>query len=417
MPINSGIGVGEAQIYDTKSIMNNFYRQYENKKKEDQAFAEKIADNLSKFDTSGLTGKDLEKATKMYDQLRNYNANIPKLNLTERALLDANIRKGMNDIKNFSANAKQFYKDRENFAIDYNKNKYEYLPEVAPIMDKVTTMSYADAIDNGMGDINALRMKRAVDNRLVEDSLADMNKLVKAVAEKTKPMPVTSNGITQIYHVADPNDVNGIVLGILHDDAKKFNWIDNFKRENPNVPNPTDQDLGAFIKKVYEARNGGPNDAYRIKTSEHMAPKPSGPEKLPDNDLFANAANGSFSTNPATRERFINQIKAHGKNRISDIVYNQDGTLTIIPFVKSKLTGRVKPGNPIVLQSPVDLVNQLGGLGVTQAGFGVTTKLNQGRPAQQSGTIRVVMPDGKEGEIPASNWEAFKKKHPNAKRK
>ena len=377
MPIKSGIGIGEAQVFDPGDIVNSFIKQYQLKQKEDQLFAEKLADNLSKFDTSNLTGKDLERANQMYDQLKDYNQNISRMSRMDKALLDAKIRKGMNDIKTFSSNARQFYIDRENFGVEYKKDKYSFVPELEPIVEELSTLSYGEALDKNLGDINSLRMKRAPDNRLVDESLDDMAKIVKGLADKTKPIPVTRNNITQIFHVANPKDVDAVALGILSDSAKKFNWMDNFKRTFPDQPKPDDATLVQYIKNTYETKSGGKENAYTFKTSEQKETKPTAGPKPTDSDQFAGAVNGVFSTDSAIRQRAINQIKAHSKGRISDIVYNQDGTISFTPMVKLGL--KYKPAkDPITLQSPTDFNNQLGALGITQSGFGVTTKLNQG---------------------------------------
>jgi hypothetical protein len=414
MSIKTGIGVGEAQIFDTSKIVNGFYKFYQQKQKEDQLFAEKIADNLSKFDPTGLTGKDLEQATKMYDQLRTFNQSTDKLNRNERTLLDAQIRKGMNEIKSFSANAKQFYKDRDQFGIEYSKDKYSFLPEVEPLVDKVTTLSYGEALEQNLGDVNKLRMKRTPDNRLVEDSLKDMAKLIEDLADKTKPIPITRNGVLQIYHVADPKAVDGVVLGILSDSAKKFNWVDNFKRAFPDQPTPNDETLGQFIKKAYEIKRGGIDNAYTFKTSEQMAPKPTAGPKPTDSDQFADTLNNSFSSNTNARASAINKLKAHSKGRIVDIVDNGDGTLTVTPY-KVKVPGMPKkPGDPIPINSPGELNDLLGSLTISSSGFGVVTKLNQG-PA--SGGIITYIVNGEEYKIPSSKSGAFLKQFPKAKRK
>jgi hypothetical protein len=421
--IKTGIGVGEAQVFDTKDIVNTFIKTYQLKQKQDQLFAEKIADNLSKFDTTGLTGKDLEEATKMYDQLRTLNQNTDRLGRNERTLLDANIRKGMNDLKTFSTNAKQFYKDKSDFGIEYNKDKYAFVDGMESTVDKLTKLSYGEALAQNLSDVNRLRMMRTPDNRLVDESLNDMAKIVKGLADKTKPIVLTQKtpggtSVNQIYHVADPKAVDAVVLGIISDSAKKFNWVDNFKRTFPEQPTPNDETLVKYIKNAYETKSGGIENAYRFKTSEQMAPKPTAGPKPTDSDQFAGAVNATFSTDPAARQRAINQIKAHSKGRISDIVYNQDGTISFTPMVK--LGSKYVPAkDPITLESPTDFNNQLGALGITQSGFGVTTKLNQGSTNKPDGggMITVILSNGKEGEIPASKLGAFLKKYPGSKRK
>ena len=380
--IQTGIGVGEAQVIDSSGIVNSFVKAYQLKQKEDQLFAEKIADNLSKFDTTGLTGKDLERATKMYDDLRGFDENLYNLSRKEKTLLDAKIRKEMNGIKSFVSNAKQFYKDRQDFSIEYNKDKYSFLPEVQPYVDKVTTLSYGEALDQNLGDINSYRMKRTPDMRVVDDLFNDFAKSVKLLTDDSKPITETVNKVTTTYRIADPKAVDAAARVILTDDGKKFAVVDQFKKQNPNVPPPTDNDLVAFIKKVYENKNGGPTGAYKFNygdSKESTGGGGSGKEPS-SGDKFVLAVNGAFSRDEAARNRYINQLKAHSKTNVSDIVYNADGTLTIIPFVKSTFTGKMKVGDPIPVRNAVELNSQLGGLGITQSGFDVVTGLNQSTP-------------------------------------
>jgi hypothetical protein len=423
MSIKTGIGVGEAQVFDTNDIVNTFIKQYQLQQKQDQLFAEKIADNLSKFDTTGLTGKDLERATTMYDQLRGFNQNISNLSGTKKALLDAQIRKGMNDIKTFSANAKQFYKDRENFAIEYNKDKYSFLPEVQPMVDKVTTLSYGEALDQNLGDVNTLRMKRAPDMRLIDDSLNDFAKAIKGFSDDSKPTSFTENGVVSIYRTADPKAVEAAALAILTDSGKKFAWVDTFKRANPGVPTPSDTDLVAFIKQSHEAKNGGPVKAYTFLTNSSMAQK-SGEGKQPtEGEQYSGTLNGAFSTNASTRAQAIAMIKSHSKGKVVDIVDNGDNTLTFTPY--SKLGGVTYPGKPITITSAGQLNSQLGSVGITQSGFGVIPKLNQGpasgsqksTPPSGKTMITYVTPDGTEYKIPVDKVSGFLKQFPKAKRK
>jgi hypothetical protein len=416
MQINTGIGVGEAQVFDTKNIVNAFYKIYQQKQKEDQLFAEKIADNLSKFDTTGLTGKDLERVTNMYDKLRTFNQNIDKLGRNEKTLLDAQIRKGMNEIKSFSANAKQFYKDRENFGIEYNKDKYSYLPEVQPLVDKVTTLSYGEALDENLGDVNVLRMKRAPDRRLIDDSLNDFAKVIKGLSDDSKPTSFTQDGVVSVYRTADPKAVEAAAFAILTDDSKKFAIADDFKRQNPNVPPPTDKDLVEFIKKSHEAKNGGPVKAYTFLTNSSMAPKAGEGKEPTEGEQYSGTLNNAFGANPNIRTQSIERIKAHSKGKIVDLVDNGDGTLTLTPY--KTLSGIQYKGSPIPITSAGQLNSQLGSLGISSSGFGVIPKLSQAPVNKPSGgKIIVVMPNGTEGEIEASKWDAFKKKYPGAKRK
>jgi hypothetical protein len=384
--IKTGIGVGEAQVFDSSGIVNTFIKIYQQKQKEDQLFAEKIADQLSKFDTTGLTGKDLERANKMYEDLKGSYGSLYNLSGSKKAILDAEIRRRMNDIKTFSSNAKQFYKDKQDFAVEYNKDKYSFLPEVQPYVDKVTPLSYGEALDQNLGDINSYRMKRTPDMRVYDEIFNDFGKVVKGLTDDSKPITETVNNVISTYRIANPKSVDAAALAILTDDAKKFALVDQFKKANPNVPPPTDQDLVAFIKKVYENKNGGPTGAYKFNYGDTKASTGGSAKEPSSGDKFVLAVNGAFSRDEAARNRYINQLKSHSKANVSDIVYNSDGTLSIIPFVKSKFTGKIKVGDPIPVRNAVELNSQLGGLGITQSGFDVVTGLDQSAPSEGAPT-------------------------------
>jgi hypothetical protein len=330
MAINTGIGVGEAQIFDTRGIMNNLYRQYEIKQKEDQAFANRLAEDLAKFDPSNLTGKDLQKVNDMYTQLKDFNHNIPKMKKMERALLEAKISQGMNDIKSFSTNAKQFYKDRLDFGIEIGKDKYSYLPEAADAMDKVKNFSYTEALDNNLGDINSLRLKRIPDNKLVDESLKDMKKLIDEVAVNNYPpikviTNVKGDDVETIYHDATRSDAEKIAYAIMTDDSKKYNFVDKFKKENPNAGAPSDVDLKDFIVNSFEKLYG-----YRKKTKEGLVSEggASGSIASQDQAAWIKWLEGGFSTDPQVRAFQLQKIKDITGNKVK-IIPRSDGAYDV----------------------------------------------------------------------------------------
>ena len=383
MPINTGIGVGEAQIFDTRGIMNNFYRQYEIKQKEDQAFANRLAEDLAKFDPSNLTGKDLQKVNDMYTQLKDYNHNISKMKKMDRALLEARISQGMNDIKSFSTNAKQFYKDRQDFGIELGKEQYAYTPDVKETMDKIKNFSYTDALDNNLSDINVLRTKRNPDNKLVDVSLKEMNKLMNDAAVNNYPpmkviTKVDGDDIETVYHESKPVDAEKVAYAIMHDDAKKYNWVDKFKRENPNAGTPADADLNKFIVKTYEQAYG-PN-AYRVKTSEGDVAKAGGGGGIAsqDQDAWMKWLKNAYSNDSNTRNFHLQKIKDIAGSKVQ-IIPNNDGSytvsyhpITILPTgfaIESTKTVTAKAANP------GQLSNLLQNAGLKGTGAGRAEKL------------------------------------------
>lgn len=333
MAINTGIGVGEAQIFDTRGIMNNLYRQYEIKQKEDQAFANRLAEDLAKFDPSNLTGKDLQKVNDMYTQLKNFNQNIPKMKKMERALLEAKISQGMNDIKSFSTNAKQFYKDRQDFGVEIGKEKYAYLPEAADAMEKVKGLSYTEALDNNLGDINSLRLKRIPDNKLIDESLQDIKKVLNGAAVNNyPPMKVITNvngdDIETVYHESKRSDAEKAAYAIMTDESKKYNWVDKFKKENPSAGVPSDPDLNKFIVDTVEGFYG-PN-VYKVKTAEGDVATggAGGSIANQDQNAWMKWLTNAYSSDGKIRDFHIQKIRDISEGRVK-LTLNSDGSYLV----------------------------------------------------------------------------------------
>jgi hypothetical protein len=96
-----------------------------------------------------------------------------------------------------------------------------------------------------------------------------------------------------------------------------------------------------------------------------------------------------------------------------------DGTITGVEFILKDEYG--EPVSRILKTDASNLKAQL--VGLYQDIAGSSTKAEKSlagetpKPApKKDNTISVIL-DGKIGEIPEKNWEAFKKKYPNAKRK
>lgn len=336
MSINTGIGVGEAQIFDTRGIMNNLYRQYEIKQKEDQAFANRLAEDLAKFDPSNLTGKDLQKVNDMYTQLKNFNQNIPKMKKMERALLEAKISQGMNDIKSFSTNAKQFYKDRQDFGVEIGKEKYAYLPEAADAMEKVKGLSYTEALDNNLGDINSLRLKRIPDNKLIDESLQDIKKVLNGAAVNNYPpmkviTKVDGEDVETIYHRSKRTDAEKAAYAIMTDESKKYNWMDKFKRENPQAGTPADADLNKFIVDTVEGFYGP--DVYQVKTKEGLVSEGGAGGSIANQDArtWERWIAGVYSKNLAEKQKYVNYINAFGGKKAT-LFINADGSIGAVTY-------------------------------------------------------------------------------------
>lgn len=61
MAVRSGIGVGEAQIFDTSGVIGTYGRVLAQQQKNDERYASELADLISKVDTEGVREADLPK--------------------------------------------------------------------------------------------------------------------------------------------------------------------------------------------------------------------------------------------------------------------------------------------------------------------------------------------------------------------
>lgn len=125
----------------------------------------------------------------------------------------------------------------------------------------------------------------------------------------------------------------------------------------------------------------------------------------------------SKDTNSAVAEARKLFAGAGGKYEFKDLKIASDGGLRFVYYDDS--TGedkdvKISPNDPNKYYKIANLYQNITGQDVKMEKKVLGGKEDLSTPAQ-SGKITVIL-DGKLGEIPANNWEAFKKKYPNAKR-
>ena len=403
MPIRSGIGIGGAQIFDTSGIQDAYYKQYLQKQKQDQAYAEDLANNLAKYDTTGLTPDDAKYADSLYNDLKNKYFTVNTKDPRQRALASAELRSGMQKIKDFTYNAKKFPLDNQKVGIELAKNRFMYPDEVVQTYEKnIKGKPYYQVMQSGIGDINQILTKRNPDNSFVEkankefdealykDAIANTSgfKTVELKDDKGKPYKASVYSTT-------PAAAKKIALGVLNrDNNTKSNYYYNFQQANPNVQ-PNDDVVADFIVKQGEARR--PNNPYSfqkefkpVKVEKTGGAGGSGKPK--DENVWESYISGSFGKNKDENIKNVQSL-AGNKATIKDLG-SKGYEITFKPVTIDANGNQREAFNPItkIATNPALLRNILASAGITGKGAlsnqrlgGVSKQSTPQQPKQSTG--------------------------------
>jgi hypothetical protein len=104
MGIKTGIGVGEAQVYDISNLEGNYYKLVQRQAQEQTKFQNELADLISKVKTDGARDIDKIDIAKGYDEIRNLYGKASSIrNPTERNLVRAQITSGIQSLNEYAA--------------------------------------------------------------------------------------------------------------------------------------------------------------------------------------------------------------------------------------------------------------------------------------------------------------------------
>lgn len=131
MAIKTGIGVGEAQVYEIGDVVGNFAKLLQKQQQEEAKFQAEIADLISRVDTKGVRDADKLEIANMYDATKElYRQAAQAKNFQEKALLRAKISKAVNDINEYAQNSAGWVKKYDSLARDVASNPWAYEPTV-----------------------------------------------------------------------------------------------------------------------------------------------------------------------------------------------------------------------------------------------------------------------------------------------
>lgn len=283
MPIRSGIGIGEAQVYDTSGLANQFARQvynrnlqlqkqYEQQQKEQAKVADDMSSLLAKYSTKGLKEADIKLIGDKYQQVKDFatKASTTK-DPTERtkSILDA--KAGMQSISEYVDNANNSYSALDKLAVDMSENGWRYEPEAIQEVKKLYDLPVA-----GWGkysNLNPTMFQRKPDASSLYSIVDEVNKdLESSVKYNPKFLKTRTEG-GRIYdsYVATPEQAKNAFLARIQVNPKaKFTLDAMYKEANPDKVDHTDLDLAQFATdNLYNKKPG----AYSFAVNPRDVPK------------------------------------------------------------------------------------------------------------------------------------------------
>jgi len=283
MPIRSGIGIGEAQIYDTSGLANQYakqvynrnlqlQKQYEQQQKEQAKVADEMSSLLAKYSTKGLKEADIKLVGDKYIEVKDIagKASTTK-DPIERTKYINEARAGIQSISEYVDNANNNYGVLDKLAVDMSENGWRYEPEAIQEVKKLYDLPVAQW--GKYASLNPTMFQRKPDASSLYAIVDDVNKdLESAVKYNPKFLKTRTEG-GRIYdsYVATPEQAKNALLARIQVNPKaKFTLDAMYREANPTKTDYTDLDLAQFATDNYYSKKP---DAYNFVSAPRDIPK------------------------------------------------------------------------------------------------------------------------------------------------
>ena len=426
MAIKTGIGIGAAQVYDTGGLVNNFAKLLQKQQQDEAKFQTEIADLISKVDTKGVRDQDKAEIAKMYSATKDLYAQAAATkNFQEKALLKSKISKAVGDINEYAARSAEFSKRFNELNNRIAQDSWAYDPKV---LDKLRDISGKSLISMGAdAQLDPFQYQKMPNDRS-RDAVFSAIKRQGDDFAKSKFVR-EGNREREIKTTPDEFIVGVISDKLLSNPEYRTTAIYNFKQLNPDAPVNMDAIIAneaAMYKDQFGTQYIGsasriPKEGekevedkltYRQQLIKRLINK----DQSAKEDLLAN-----LPANAKVDYRTSKSIpgKSQGGVGVIRITIPESSSPTGMEIVED-----ISLGSGSVAQKLNYIINQYGTEKVSPSKLGIvggrqvgkTFSPDSPKPKKESGKITVVL-DGQEGEIDASQWSAFQKKYPKAKRK
>ena len=251
MSIRSGIGIGEAQIYDISGIEKGYYNLLKQKELRDAKFVDDMATTLAKYSSKGLNPKDIELQNKAYEDLRKLATSASTGSRAQQNEAKIAVLAGMNQIAEYNQRAIEAKKNLDAVVASAQEKPWMYKDDIVGISNKLYQTPYSEW--GNYSTIDNSTFERALDMSSLDKVFDGVNKALAETAKKTgKPI---YNGDRIIYQVPKES-ANGLLSAeILLSPEANYTLRKSYSVLNPGKQ-ATDADLINFANEMYQKKQG-----------------------------------------------------------------------------------------------------------------------------------------------------------------
>lgn len=233
MAIKTGIGIGEAQVYDTSGLVGNFAKLLQKQQQDEIKFQTEIADLISRVDTKGVRDADKLEIANMYQATKDlYRQAAQAKTFQEKALLKSQISKAVKDINEYAYNSANFSKRYEDLGKEVLANSWAYDPK---IVDKFRSLANQSLIKmGGESALDPSEYQKIPNEKSRENVFSD----IKRQGEDFATSQFVREGAREreVKTLSDDYVVKNIYKKFLSNPEYKFKATYDFKQANPNAP-------------------------------------------------------------------------------------------------------------------------------------------------------------------------------------
>lgn len=351
MAIRSGIGIGEAQVFDTRGIVNTYAKLIQQQQAEQAKYQKELADAISKVDLKNLDPTDSKYILDQYGSVKDLYGKLASIkDKTQQRLAISQIQKSMDEINEYANGARNYRANLVKVADTMNNNPYDYDPESKDEVAKLVNLPYAEAIKLGKSSINPMTYRRIPDVSMVDKSMDEMRKMLEATSKDMGAFTVEKAkqpGWTVPVYKSSADDFTKLMAMELAANGKlRFQYKELYNQMNPGAKQPNELELADFAKSMYEKKYG--NASYRF-AGEAKPPKEAKSDKLTNDEAWEELMKSAFSGNKSKAVADINAIAGEFKARI---VPNKDGKTYTVFYKPTVNVGG--GGVPVYMPSPIE---------------------------------------------------------------
>jgi len=262
MPIKSGIGFGEAQVYNTSGITNLYGKLLQQQAKEQAQFSTDLNNIMSKYSTKGLRAEDIKLTAQAYKQIKDKVTSSSIRNPVERAQALVDARNGIQTIQEYSDTALDAYKTLDQLSPDIQLNPWKYKEGTKEAIEALYKNPYANWGDD-YKILNQTTFQRQPDDSAIYKMFNNVNSDLAKIAPKFKATDIADGKrIKTLYTVPDADAYSNLYTTMELTPEAKYTLTSKFQKDNPDKTDFTPADVAAYGLDLYKKLYG--DDALKF---------------------------------------------------------------------------------------------------------------------------------------------------------